>query len=351
MTDCPGRARPPAARPPAVRRSTVRPVAAAGAAGLLTAVGAIGCGGTQSALDPAGPAAAEVLSLFWWMLGGGVLIWAAVAALALYAIVIERPKHEPSATRWWVIGGGVVAPTVILTVLLIYGLRLIPPLVRDAPPGSLTVEVDGVRWWWRVRYQTPDGPVDTANAICLPTDEPVQFLLRSEDVIHSFWIPALGGKMDMIPGRENRLALTADRAGIFRGACAEYCGASHALMNFDVQTMPRKEFDAWLAAQRAPAAEPTTESARAGARLFLNSGCGACHAVRGTAADGGVGPDLTHVGCRPTIGAGLLPNNEEHLMRWIARTEHLKPDVDMPAFDHLSEDELRAIAAYLKGLK
>ncbi|NNJ25340.1 cytochrome c oxidase subunit II [Alienimonas chondri] len=341
MTDRPGQVRPPATRLGAM----------AGAVGLLSAVGMIGCRGTQSALDPAGPAAAGVLSLFWWMLGGGVLIWLAVAGLALYAIVIERPQHEPTATRWWVIGGGVVAPTVILTVLLIYGLQLIPPLVRDAPPGSLTVEVDGVRWWWRVRYLTPDGPVETANEIRLPVDEPVQFLLRSDDVIHSFWIPALGGKMDMIPGRENRLALTADRAGTFRGACAEYCGASHALMNFDVQTLPRQEFDAWLAAQRAPAVEPETELGAAGARLFLQSGCGACHAVRGTAADGGVGPDLTHLGGRRTIGAGMLPNDVEALRRWIRDVDELKPDVDMPAFDHLSEEELRAIAVYLKGLK
>ncbi|QDT16213.1 cytochrome c oxidase subunit II [Alienimonas californiensis] len=338
MTDRPG----PVRRPLAAVKALL---------GALSAVAAAGCGGTQSALDPAGPAAAEVLTLFWWMLGGAILIWALVAGLAVYAIVIDRPRHDPAATRWWVIGGGVVAPTVILTVLLIYGLRLIPPLVRDAPADSLTVEVDGVRWWWRMRYRTPDGPVETANELCLPVGEPVQFLLRSDDVIHSFWIPALGGKMDMIPGRENRLALQADRAGTFRGACAEYCGASHALMNFDVRTLPRAEFEAWLAGQAAPAAAPETALAERGERLFLASGCGACHAVRGTAADGGVGPDLTHIGGRLTIGAGLLPNDEDTLMRWIARCDELKPDVDMPAFDHLSDDELRALAVYLKGLR
>ncbi|MFH5803069.1 cytochrome c oxidase subunit II [Alienimonas sp. DA493] len=340
MSDRPGAAPPPAGR-------FVAPFVG----GAVAVVAATGCDGTQSALAPAGPAAERVLTLFWWMLGGGVLIWATVAALAVYAIVIERPKYELDPTRWWVIGGGVVAPTVILTVLLIYGLGLIPPLVRDAPPGSLTVEADGVRWWWRFRYRTPDGPVETANELHLPTDEPVQFLLRSEDVIHSFWIPPLGGKVDMIPGRENRLALEADRAGTFRGACAEYCGASHALMNFDVTTQPREEFDAWLAAQAAPAAEPTSETAALGARVFLRSGCGACHAIRGTPADGVVGPDLTHVGGRPTIGAGLLPNNEANLVRWIARPDGLKPGAEMPAFDHLPKAELRALAVYLKSLK
>jgi cytochrome c oxidase subunit 2 len=203
-----------------------------------------------------------------------------------------------------------------------------------------------------VRYQISDGePVVLANEIRLAVDEPVEFRLESPDVIHSFWIPSLGGKIDMIPGRVTRLALTPTKTGVFRGSCAEYCGTSHALMSFYVVVHEKEDFARWLAHQQTLARPPDAPLPARGRELFLASGCGACHTIRGTPANGIIGPDLTHVGSRLSIGAGALPNNAEALLRWIARTEHVKPEVLMPAFGMLPQEELQALAMYLEGLK
>jgi cytochrome c oxidase subunit 2 len=190
-----------------------------------------------------------------------------------------------------------------------------------------------------------------ANEIRLPLGAPVQFRLESPDVIHSFWIPSLAGKIDMIPGRVTRLAVTPTKTGVFRGACAEYCGTSHALMSFYVVVDEQEAFERWLAGQQAPAAPPVGPDAARGQELFFANGCGACHMIRGTPARGVVGPDLTHIGSRVSIGAGILPNNAETLMRWIARTDHVKPAVIMPAFGMLPQKDLQALARYLEGLK
>jgi len=216
----------------------------------------------------------------------------------------------------------------------------------------MKVFVSGEQWWWRIRYEVPEGEaVVLANEIRLPVGEPVEFRLDSPDVIHSFWIPSLGGKMDMIPGRVTRLALTPTKTGVFRGACAEYCGTSHALMSFYVVVHEREDFSRWIERQRAPAFAPTAPLAAQGRELFLANGCGACHTIRGTPANGLVGPDLTHVGGRLSIGAGALPNNSDTLLRWIARTDHVKPDVLMPHFGMLPQEDLQALAFYLEGLK
>jgi cytochrome c oxidase subunit II len=179
----------------------------------------------------------------------------------------------------------------------------------------------------------------------------VEIVLDSPDVIHSFWIPSLGGKMDMIPGRTTRLVLEPERPGTYRGACAEYCGESHALMAFSVEVMERDDFDAWLAAERAPAAAPTADPARRGAELFHQVGCGACHAIRGTEATGDIGPDLTHLASRRTLAAGTLPMTEEALVRWISDPQAVKPGARMPAFGVLGEQRVEALAAYLASLK
>jgi cytochrome c oxidase subunit 2 len=207
-------------------------------------------------------------------------------------------------------------------------------------------------WWWRVRYQSASGPsVELANEIHLPVGEPVEFQLESDNVIHSFWIPSLGGKMDMIPGRVTRLVLTPTRTGLFRGACAEYCGTSHALMTFDVIVEEKPEFDRWLAHQ-AQLAKPSTEPvAKQGQDLFLATGCHACHTVRGTPASGIIGPDLTHVGSRLSLAAGTLPAEHDEFRRWIALTEDVKPGAYMPKFDMLPAEQLHALAVYLKGLE
>lgn len=207
-----------------------------------------GCSGRQSTLDPAGRDAERIADLFWWMVAGAAVIWLLVVGLAAYAIRVRRESHSPNAARLLIVGGGVVLPTVVLAALLIYGLAMLPELTSPAPAGSLKIAVDGEQWWWRVRYQLEGGEaVELANEIRLPVGEPVEFQLASDNVIHSFWIPPLGGKVDMIPGRVTRVVLWPTRTGVFRGVCAEYCRTSHALMQFPVVVMERDEFARWLA--------------------------------------------------------------------------------------------------------
>lgn len=193
--------------------------------------------------------------------------------------------------------------------------------------------------------------IELANEIHLPVGQPVQFQLQSADVIHSFWVPSLGGKMDMFPGRTTRLTLHPTRTGVYRGACAEYCGGPHAWMNFYVVVEEPEAFARWLEQQAAAAAIPTEPLAVRGQTLFQAHGCGACHTVRGTAADGQVGPDLTHVGSRLSIGGGILPNEPDAFLRWISQTEAIKPGVHMPVFGMLPEEDLQALAAYLEALQ
>lgn len=308
--------------------------------------------GQQSALDPAGWEAQRIAELFWWMVVGGAIVWIAVAGLALYATRRRPSAISERQARLFIIGGGVLVPTLILAGLLTYGLALLPDLLAPAPEGSLRINVRGEQWWWRVRYPLPEGGhVELANEIRLPVGEPVEFQLEAQDVIHSFWIPALGGKMDMIPGRKTRLLLRPTRTGIFRGVCAEYCGTAHALMAFYVNVMERPDFERWLDNQREPAAEPRTPAAKAGRERFFANGCAACHRVDGTGADGVVGPDLTHVGSRLSLGAGIIRNEPDDFVRWIERTDHVKPGVNMPHFGMLPREELAALAAYLDSLQ
>jgi cytochrome c oxidase subunit 2 len=315
----------------------------------------VACSGPQSALNPAGKEAEYIVELFWWMTAGALLIWIAVVAIAIYAALGKSRVYSRSgATKALIIGGGALLPTVILALLLAYGLSLLPQLAAPAPEGSLRIAVSGEQWWWRVSYLEPGGDaatVELANEIHLPVGEPVEFRLESPDVIHSFWIPSLGGKIDMIPGRVTRIALTPTKTGAFRGTCAEYCGTSHALMSFYVVVEEKENFDRWLAGQQAPALKPTALLATHGQTLFLANGCGACHTIRGTAANGTVGPDLTHFGSRASVGAGIVANSPDALLRWIAHTEQLKPGVLMPSFDMLPKEDLEAMTAYLQGLK
>jgi cytochrome c oxidase subunit 2 len=311
------------------------------------------CDGPQSALAPAGRGAERIADLFWWMAAGAGIIWLAVVSLAIYTL--RRPEsHRHRRASILIIGGGAALPTVVLAGLLAYGLALMPALLAPAPEGSLKIAVSGEQWWWRVRYLTAgsnDVAVELANEIRLPVGEHVEFHLKSPDVIHSFWIPSIGGKIDMIPGRLNRLTLEPTQTGVFRGVCAEYCGTSHALMSFYVIVLEKEDFAAWLERQQEPAQLPVQPLAIRGQELFLANGCGACHTVRGTPADGVVGPDLTHVGSRLSLGAGILANEADAFLRWIAHTEDVKPGVHMPAFGMLPPEDLQALAAYLDGLE
>jgi cytochrome c oxidase subunit 2 len=302
------------------------------------------CNPTQSALHPAGEEAAGVAHLFWLMTATGAAVWLIVIGITVYAVLgRRRPRTERFADRFILIGG-VAFPTTVLAALLVVGLALLPAWTEDEAP-DLRVHVAAEQFWWRFAYELPDGTrVETANEVHLPLGT-TEFVITSPDVIHSFWIPALGGKMDAIPGRTNHLRLTATRPGVYRGVCAEFCGLSHALMAFPAIVHAPDDFAAWLAAE-ARAAESTVDPAP-----FIANGCGACHVVRGISEAGAVGPDLTHFGSRETIGAGTLPNTEANLRRWITDPDAVKPGAHMPSFDDLPPDELDALVLFLASLR
>lgn len=309
-----------------------------------------GCGGGQSALNTAGREAASIALLFLVMLCGAVVLWLLVNGAFFYVSRVAPGRLDARHARSVLIGGGIVLPVVVLTALLAWGLSILPDPRR--PGDGLVVRVTGEQWWWRVEYW-PEGaetPIVTANEIRLPAGQRTEFRLAADEVIHSFWIPALGGKMDMFPGRETMISLAPERPGVYRGQCAEFCGASHAWMAFAAVVMPPEAFDDWLAAEAADAVPPTDEAALRGQEVFLSEGCGACHTVRGTEAVGTVGPDLTHIGSRRTLGAGRSTVTLENLGTWITHTEALKPEVRMPSYA-LSEGDLADLTQYLKGLK
>ena len=303
-----------------------------------------GCSFEQSALHPAGRDAEELSALTWFMFAAAVVVWAIVMGAAIYAVVgKKRPRSEKFADRF-IIVGGVAFPTIGLAILLVFGLSLLPNWTSAETP-DLRVNVRAEQYWWRLGYELPDGSVvETANELHLPNDATVEFVLTSTDVIHSFWIPALGGKMDAIPGRTNLLRLTPTKPGTYRGVCAEFCGPSHALMAFPVVVHEAADFPAWLEAQRVPATA-------AGSTAFTDAGCGACHVVRGVSEAGSVGPDLTHFASRRTIGAGTLPNTRENLLAWLAAPAHIKPGVGMPSYASLPAADREAIADYLMELR
>jgi cytochrome c oxidase subunit 2 len=208
---------------------------------------------SSSALNPAGSPADGIALLFWWMTAGGITIWLGVLALAIY-VVRAAPNDARERQAKQLIVAGAVIPAVVLGALLAYGLWLLPRTIAPAPPDTLRVWVQGEQWWWRIRYQPADAPgFILANEIRLPVDRQVEFLLESDNVIHSFWVPSLGGKMDLIPGRTNRLLLRPTRTGTFAGMCAEFCGRAHATMRLTVIVVPQDEFDRWVLAQTAVA--------------------------------------------------------------------------------------------------
>jgi cytochrome c oxidase subunit 2 len=308
-----------------------------------------GCAGRQSALDPAGPSAASIHQLGLIMYSGAALVTLLVTVLMLVPFL--RRHARPVNRKLFLWGGGVALPLVTLTLLVPYVLS-IGHETRAPAANRLTVDVTGQLWWWDMSYRRGDKalPARSGNELRLPAGEPVELVLRATDVIHSFWVPNLAGKTDMIPGRINHMVIQADRPGIYRGQCAEYCGTQHALMAFDVIVVPRDEFEAWLARLALPVPEPQTGLLRRGRDLFVNTGCGACHTVRGLS-EGTLGPDLTQVGIRRSIGAGTLPGGVGNIAAWIASAQHLKPGNAMPSYKQLAGPELRALAAYLESLK
>lgn len=282
------------------------------------------------------------------MLPAAVLLWLALNGLFFWFTRIRPGRVHIRHANRLIIGAGVIFPTVLIGALLAWGLSIMPS--QRAPGDGLVLRVTAEEWWWRVEYWPPGAtaPITSANEIRLPAGSRTELRLTANRYIHSLWVPALGGKMDMIPGRETVLTLHPDLEGFYRGQCAEFCGASHALMAFETVVMAPDAFADWLQAQAAPAPPPADPQ---GAALFRDEGCGACHTVRGTDFAGHEGPDLTHLASRLSLGAGIMQVTRDDLKRWIAHTGDIKPEVQMPAYDWLSDADLNALANYLEGLK
>lgn len=322
----------------------MRRVAACVALSLLVA----GCANvSQSALHPQGDSAKSIFHLTWIMTAGAAIVLSIVLAAIVVAI-----RKTGGAGAWlaseraiWVLGIGM--PIAVLTVLLVYGLLATRALTAPPLAAPFRIDVVGEQWWWRVTYGEGTNRIHGANEIRVPVGRPVEFVLTSADVIHSFWIPSLAGKMDMIPGRETRLRLTALRPGRYRGQCAEYCGGPHALMAFPVVAMAAADFDAWIARQSSPVESGTEVRGKA---LFVASGCGSCHAVRGVTS-GSLGPDLSNFGERGGVGVDTYASTLENVVRFIREGQHIKPRNPMPEFRILSVDDADLIARYLRGLK
>jgi cytochrome c oxidase subunit 2 len=311
----------------------------------------------QSTVEPFGPAAGDIAMLWWVMLIGAIVIFVGVMTLVLLGL---RQRQAPSTLggRVFIIGGGVIFPGVVLSALLVYTVAVGARLTAPAPRDALHIEITGYMWWWDVRYRGPgaDATVISANEVRIPVGRPVHLSLKSADVIHSFWVPNLAGKMDMIPGRTNRLVIQADEAGSYRGQCAEFCGTQHAQMALHVVAEEPAAWEEWFGARRRAAIDSDaallTPTQQKGRDVFVAAGCSACHGIAGVSAPpAGIAPDLTHVGSRPSIGAGLLVNTPGNLAAWIADAQQLKPGNKMPAFHGLRGDELTALTAYLGSLK
>ncbi len=324
----------------------MRGVKSSGGVAALLVLG--GCNRHQSALTVFGEEAATVRHLTIVMLIGAIVIACGVAALMIAAVRAPEGRLTLSGGMRLIGWVGGVVPVVVLLGLLLYSLPAMRPL--PVAQNDLRIAVEGEQFWWRVQYQPPGAaPVVTANEIRVPVGRTVQFDLTAGDVIHSFWIPGLAGKMDMIPGRTNRLIVRATKSGTFRGVCTEFCGLSHALMAFDVVAMEPAAFDAWLANERRPAA-PAVDTAM-GARAFAANGCAGCHAIAGTDAAGAIGPDLTHLGSRSSLGAATQPMTRAALVRFITDAPAVKPGARMPAYPQMPRQDAQAIAAYLESMK
>jgi cytochrome c oxidase subunit II len=313
---------------------------------LVFVLASTGCGSNrQSTLEPHSTASSEIATLWWSMMIGAWVVFGVVVMLLVVAFVRRRggpPRDDSRAKRLILIAGG-IAPVVVLSVLFAFAIRTLPATSAPKGKAALTVEVIGHQWWWEVRY--PGTSAVTANELHIPVRTAVRLEVRTADVIHSFWVPELNRKIDMIPGRTNAILLRADRAGAYRGQCAEFCGLQHANMAFWVFAEPRSRFDAWLARQSRPA-----PGGGDGEAAFVGVGCGACHTIRGTPAHGDTGPDLTHVASRSSLAALTIPNTKSSLAAWIADPQHVKPGSHMPDLD-LRSAEVQAVVDYLETLE
>ncbi|WP_214414016.1 cytochrome c oxidase subunit II [Sphaerisporangium fuscum] len=311
-----------------------------------------GCGGSgQSTLAPAGDGSRRVAALWWLLFGISVVVIAVIVVLVLWAAWRRRGpgvKVRLGSGQRLVLVAGVVLPAIVLVFVYVVSLPVLRSLGVRRDPGQVVVEVTGHQWWWEVRY--PGTSAVTANEIHVPVGRTVHLRLATADVNHSFWAPAFTVKTDLVAGRVNDLWLRADHAGVFRGQCAEYCGSQHARMAFHIVAQPPDAFAAWLAGQARPAAAPARGAAALGLRVLQSAACASCHTVRGTTANGRIGPDLTHVASRRFLAAGAVPNTRGFLAGWIADSQTIKPGNKMPP-QPLPSQQLQALIAYLESLR
>jgi cytochrome c oxidase subunit 2 len=312
----------------------------------------------QSAVDAAGPQAARIEALWWVFFWVCAAVYAAVLGVLALAIVRGRRRREiPAADvldrslRPFVIGATALT-VVILFVLLGASVGTGRSLSRLEGQAAVTIRINARQWWWEATYEdgTPSEWFTTANEVHIPVGRPVIVRGTSSDVIHSFWVPNLHGKVDLIPGRNSVRWIQADRQGTYRGQCAEFCGLQHARMALTVVAEPMDRFEAWRRAQRLPARDPSDDAQRRGRAVFESLTCPMCHTVRGTSAGGRVAPDLTHLKSRLTLAAGTLPNTRGHLAGWILDPQSVKPGNHMPP-SGLAADEVQGLLAYLDSLQ
>ena len=319
---------------------------------LLLLFGLSGCSGSPSILTPASRDAAQIADLFWGVLAIAAGIFVVTEALLIIALVRFRSRpgvrepvqvhgNQPLEIAWTLVPAIILAGVFVATASTMSA-------VTQPQPGALRVQVLGHRWWWEARY--PGQGITTATDIHVPVGQAVEVELAGADVIHSFWPPELAGKTDVIPGHTNWVRFTADRPGSYLGFCAEFCGAQHANMRFLVVAETREQFDDWVRRAQAQAALPTTGQAARGAQAFLSGTCVACHTLQGTAAQGKVGPDLTHFGSRRSIAALTLDNTPENLATWLAKPQAVKPD-NLMRIPALSGETIQDLVAFLESLK
>jgi cytochrome c oxidase subunit II len=328
----------------------MRRVAVAGGLAGACALALSGCSDDQNTLSPHSSAARSITTLWWVMFIGSAILVMIVTLLVVLAVLKRRgrldrveSRSESPGARNVVLVSGALAPAVVLTALFIYVLTTVPATAEPKPTDAkMTIDVTGKQWFWAVRY--PAQRIVTANEIHIPVGVPVRIRAHTDDVIHSFWVPELNRKIDMIPGYDNSVLLEADRAGVYRGQCAEFCGLQHANMAFYVVAEPRAAFDRWVSREQRPA-----DTSAVGAKVFAQVGCGGCHTISGLS-NGTLGPDLTHVGGRMTLAAGTIPNAKGWLGGWILDPQHIKPGNKMPALP-VSGPQLQQLLTYLESLK
>lgn len=300
--------------------------------------------------------AQTIAEMAWVLIVGGGVVFCFVMAALVWALRRRRAAStgdDRAATAWWIVGAGVVLPLLVLGSLLVYTVWRTNELTPARAPQEPIISVIAHLWWWEVRYRDPTRGIDVAlaNEIHLPVGRAVTLGLTSDDVIHSFWVPALAGKIDMLPGRVHQLRVQADQPGVYRGQCAEFCGEQHARMALHVVAHAPEEFERWLQAQNRPAEAPREALAQRGAQVFAEQRCPVCHTVRGLGPVASIGPDLTHLGSRLHLAAGSVPMSVAALRNWVAHPQVVKPGTRMPSYDRLDADSLDALAAFLEQLK